>query len=353
MRRIISLIFIIIPLCIWGQKAKIDFSETSHNFGNINEKGGNAVYEFVFKNSGTTPLILNDVKTGCGCTTSEWSKQPVLPGASGKIKVSFDPIARPGAFMKSITVYSNAEAPIVSLVIKGNVTRKPAGPYDAYLYIAGPVRLMTENINLGSISNTQQIEKNIEAVNSESKVVTLTANSPGQYAKVTVTPTKLKKGDKATIRIVYDASAKQDWGFVSDKIDLLVDNQVKGSLIVSANIYEDFSKYNKSNFADAPIAVFSTKDIALGNLAPNTTKTHEFSIQNNGKSDLIIRKIRPSDESMTVTPATNIIKPGKEAKIKIELKTEKETGSKIKFIAFILNDPKNTVTNYRLTYDVN
>ena len=61
MKKLLLLCFTIIPVLAFSQKAKIEFEKTSHNFGKISETGGNAVYDFVFKNTGTVPLILTNV----------------------------------------------------------------------------------------------------------------------------------------------------------------------------------------------------------------------------------------------------------------------------------------------------
>jgi hypothetical protein len=98
--------------------AAISFETTSHDFGTLAE-GGNGTFEFVFKNTGKDPLVLNNVRSTCGCTVPEWPREPVLKGDKGKIKVSYNTRIT-GSFSKSITVYSNAGDPIV-LNIKGKV----------------------------------------------------------------------------------------------------------------------------------------------------------------------------------------------------------------------------------------
>ena len=121
MKKIILLVLGILPMIAYAQKAQISFEATSHNFGTIAEQGGRVSHVFSFKNTGTLPLILTNVRAGCGCTTPEWSREPVAPGASGSIKVSFDPRNRPGMFTKSITVNSNESTHVVSLTIRGKV----------------------------------------------------------------------------------------------------------------------------------------------------------------------------------------------------------------------------------------
>lgn len=105
--------------------AEITFKETNHDFGNIPFKG-NGSYEFVFVNTGTEPLILTQPKSSCGCTVPEWPKQPILPGESNVIKVTYKNTDRPGNFNKYVTVYSNAVInKEVKLHIKGTVQSEP------------------------------------------------------------------------------------------------------------------------------------------------------------------------------------------------------------------------------------
>ncbi|MFI5220869.1 MAG: DUF1573 domain-containing protein [Bacteroidia bacterium] len=108
-------------------KAEIKFEETLHDFGNIQE-GTLAAYEFIFTNTGKAPLVLSNVQPSCGCTSPEWSKEPVAPGAKGKVKAVYNSYGRPGNFQKYITVKSNAANTQVDLTIKGTVLSKPVEP---------------------------------------------------------------------------------------------------------------------------------------------------------------------------------------------------------------------------------
>ena len=100
----------------------IIFQTTVHDYGSIVQSSDGSC-EFNFTNKGKAPIILNDVKTSCGCTTPEWTRTPVAPGEKGIIKVTYN-TNNVGAFAKSITVSSNAKNSPVVLTIKGNVTPK-------------------------------------------------------------------------------------------------------------------------------------------------------------------------------------------------------------------------------------
>ncbi len=100
-------------------KGKIEFEESIHDFGQI-KHGGDGTFEFIYKNTGTIPVSLSNVRSSCGCTIPTWPKEPLLPGKSEVIKVKYD-TKRTGAFSKTITVYANAEGSPFRLQIKGTV----------------------------------------------------------------------------------------------------------------------------------------------------------------------------------------------------------------------------------------
>ena len=100
-------------------QAKITFEETTIDYGEI-EKGADGVRTFKFTNSGDAPLVIEDIKSTCGCTIPKKPSGPILPGASDSIEVKYD-TNRVGPIRRAISVYSNADEPIVTLNIRGNV----------------------------------------------------------------------------------------------------------------------------------------------------------------------------------------------------------------------------------------
>ncbi|NBA88650.1 DUF1573 domain-containing protein [Emticicia sp. CRIBPO] len=107
-------------------QARAKFNKEAHDFGKLSE-GPIATYSFEVTNTGTAPLIINNAQPSCGCTTPEWPKDPIMPGAKGLIKVGYNTAGRPGNFTKTITVTSNAENGTVILTIKGSVNAKGSG----------------------------------------------------------------------------------------------------------------------------------------------------------------------------------------------------------------------------------
>jgi hypothetical protein len=100
---------------------KIHFYETEFDFGNKIMEGEIVQHIFKFKNTGKSPLIIRTTQTSCGCTASEFSKEPVAPNADGTIKVTFNSTGKPGDFQKTISVIANTIPNETKLLIIGDV----------------------------------------------------------------------------------------------------------------------------------------------------------------------------------------------------------------------------------------
>jgi len=107
--------------------AEIVFEETTHDFGQLKQYG-NATTEFVFKNTGNSPLIISNARGSCGCTVPTWPREPIAPGATAVIKVKYDS-KRIGPINKTVTITSNAtNTPSKVIRIKGNISAAPKEP---------------------------------------------------------------------------------------------------------------------------------------------------------------------------------------------------------------------------------
>jgi len=103
--------------------ARIEFSQLSHDFGEISE-GEKVACVFTFKNTGDADLLISSATTSCGCTVPEFDNEPVARGEKGTVEVVFDSSYRNGKQNKTITIRSNAERPVVILKINAIVITK-------------------------------------------------------------------------------------------------------------------------------------------------------------------------------------------------------------------------------------
>jgi hypothetical protein len=98
----------------------ITFKENSKDFGDITQ-GQQVAHTFVLTNTGKQPLIISNVAATCGCTVPSWPKEPVAPGKSAEIKVSFNSTGKVGKQNSVVRIYSNASEPIEKVSLISNV----------------------------------------------------------------------------------------------------------------------------------------------------------------------------------------------------------------------------------------
>jgi hypothetical protein len=154
-----------------GAAPKAVAVEPTKDLGVVSQ-GSKVTHEFVIKNEGNAPLVLHDVRPGCGCTVAEYDEK-IAPGGSGTVKAVMDTSDFAGAIAKGLTVFTNdPQAPTLELVMKAEVrTHIVAHPgYARYIYVQGA--------EPGTISQTMwTVDKGVD-------LEILGVSSPYPYLKV-------------------------------------------------------------------------------------------------------------------------------------------------------------------------
>ena len=102
----------------------MSFDKMEHDFGTVIEES-ESTYSFKVTNTGQQPLLIENVKASCGCTTPKKPEKAIAPGMSDEIQVSFKPnVGQLGEQNKTVTVTANTTPDIVVLKIKANVKKK-------------------------------------------------------------------------------------------------------------------------------------------------------------------------------------------------------------------------------------
>jgi hypothetical protein len=327
-------------------QAKIEFKELKHDFGNVKEVNGPVSHVFTFKNTGNAPLVIQNVETSCGCTSPEYTREPVLPGKSGIVKATFDPSGRPNYFDKNLTVVTNASNNRVVLGIKGNVEARVLTVEEQYPFAVDKVRFKNSVLELYRVSSSGIRTENMEVINTGTTPAVVNFENVPAHINIEADPVSIPAGAKGTIRCTYNAGKKKDFGTVVDDITVKV-KSFKGTLTVRANIEEDFSSLTPAELEKAPVLKIETTNHKFDAIAKGSKTVGSFEIKNEGKSDLIIRKITNDCECVQSSISTNVIKAGKSAILKLEL-TANDSGEKVYGSTLITNAPKQRQTTFYL-----
>ena len=111
-----------VPVTNQAKEDVLQLKETQYDFGKI-AQGKPVTHIFDVINTGKESLVLENVQASCGCTTPEWSRQPITPGTAQQITVGYN-AANEGPFEKSITIFYN-KGQMKTILIKGNVWKTP------------------------------------------------------------------------------------------------------------------------------------------------------------------------------------------------------------------------------------
>lgn len=354
--RFLYFLFAIALAPTFGQQADVLlFNEKTHDFGVVAEKGGSVATEFTFiNNSGRTIKILNVVPS-CGCTTPNWSKEPIAHGKQGFIKATFDPRGKGGYFNKSIAVTTDYDGKAINLQITGTVeelgARSGSVGFDSQ---NGALWTKVSTFHLGKIfNNKENTVRTFDLLNKGKTVLHISEVKTPAYIAVKF-PETLKPNELGVLQITYDGRAKNEYGFSSDNIELITndaENPTK-AFTVFAQLEEFFPTLTPEILQEAPVLRMDNPDIKFGEMLESATLQYEVVIRNGGKSDLKIRSLQPNCSCLKAQVETETLRPGQASKIKITLTPKGRPGVQNKSIAVYSNDPKSPIQRITVSGNV-
>ena len=334
-------------LSLFGQPM-MKVSDSEHDFGTFKEEAGRQTYDFVVTNTGNAPLVIQNIVASCGCTTPEWTREPIPAGGKGKITAIYDPQGRPGQFNKTLSVYTNSKPEVVVLSIKGQVIPHEKTIEEQYTFPVGGIRFESNQLAFTNIKKTQKKIRVMQVINTSSEPIKVEFDQVPPHLTLKVSPEILKPGQKGLVEGTYDATKNNSWGNVFDiikvKLNGVVQEKSTEIFYVSANLVEDFSSLSKEDLANAPVFKVETPTIDLGTMPGSTPKEAEFKFTNEGKRDLIIRNVKSTCGCTAIVQGQQGIgiRPGQSSSIKAVFNSGGYKGKVTKLIYVYTNDPKNS-----------
>ena len=340
-----------------AQQPVIVFEKTEHDFGQINESDGRVSVVFNFKNEGMSPLVLSNVRASCGCTTPTWTKEPIEPGQTGSITVTYNPNGRPGHFQKTVTITSNATEATTRIYIKGEVIPKQAQPVNKYPIQVGALSMKSKTLDLGVIkkgavkggelayANHSGAELNVE----------LATSAADAFLSNQISLPTIQNGQEGKFVFALDSKGCKQYGPVEVSVYVVLNGKKDISetfrLVIKANIEEDFSNLSLQERQMAPI-METAESVDLGTVAAGKAHKFAFPIKNIGVNPLEIRRAYCTDKNVEVK-APKSIKSGKKGAINLEINAKDMTaGAYSREIEIITNDPKQAKKHVTVTWKI-
>ncbi len=335
--------FTLFALIVTAQdKPQIKFESEIYDFGTIKEANGPVDHKFEFTNTGKTPLVIQGVRSSCGCTTPSWTKDPVPPGGKGFITARYNPLHRPGPFRKSLTITSNADTPTKVLFIKGIVEAKPKTIADHYPNKMGAIRVRYRSLNMGKLTTEKPFTRSFDMYNDSDKDLTfLDKVDAPDYVSVKIEPKVLKPKETAKLFVTYDPVKKHDYGFVTDPLVIYTNEatDARKNFRIVATIEEYFPPLTPEELAKAPKLTFDKTLYDFGNIKKGDKVTVDFKLTNTGKSDLNIRKVKANCGCTVSKLERDTLKPGESATLEVTFNSAGRRGIQQKSVNIFSNDP--------------
>ncbi|MGM9843076.1 MAG: DUF1573 domain-containing protein [Muribaculaceae bacterium] len=336
---------------------KIEWLETTHDFGVFYEKDGNKTCTMRFVNIGEKPLTILSARASCGCTQPKYPREAIAPGDTAAIEITYMPAGRPGRFDKTVNIVSNAYNENKSkLNIKGVVVGTSATVNAHYPHNAGALRLKFQTALIEEIRKNKTKTVFIDAYNVSRDTIYPEWDNLPEYITVSSGTKFVAPGDYISFAINFSAFKCPEYGLVKNNILLYPDGKERSTpfaVEVAATVMDDFSNLTDEQRMKAPVLTANPKKLSLGIIAPPNGLNASFTITNDGKSDLIIRRIYANVPYINIKYKKTRIKPGKSIEVEVTLNPFALPQDIINtYIYIATNYPDNPLMEYRVVGDI-
>lgn len=300
--------------------------------------------EFVLKNDGHKPLVINNVLKSCGCTEVDYPKTGIAAGESFVIKAVYD-AKQMGTFTKQVCLYTNADEEPFILSMRGKVVGSVvdfAGSYDEML---GIIKSDAQEVEFDDVNRGDRPVQRIHIFNPTDEVMEPVVMHLPSYLHAFVSPSKVAPRHSAEISFVLDSKKLRDLGLNQTSVYL---GERPGDkiapekeIVVSAVLLPGFDNMTPAKKALAPKMEMSTTDLNLGSFNGKKKLKGEILITNKGKSELDIRSMQMFTMGLQVNLKKSKIQPGETVKMKVTAVAADLKKSRVRHprILMITNDP--------------
>ncbi len=348
----IRLVFFFLLVSVYSnaQQAKaVLFREELFDFGSVKEEGGSVTHDFHFTNTTSRAIRVVNVQPSCGCTTPDWSKDPIEPGKTGFIKASFNPKGRPGYFNKTLTVTTDYEPNPIILQIRGNVSTAGVSSDAEFQVPSGNWKFRSGAFNLGKVYlKDEATVRDFPFLNSSDKTVSVVKVVSPEYIKAEVSPSSLKPGEKGHVKVTYYGKKKNQYGFQSDNVEIHTDDEqvpVK-SFSVNATLEDFFGDVKPEDRAKAGRLQLASTSMDFGKVAKDAKVVREVTVSNVGKKELSIKAVQGNCSCVAAVVEKPTLKPGESSVIKITFDANGRKGTQQKAVTIYSNDPNSPVQRF-------
>jgi len=295
---------------------------TEYDFGTWKEIEGSRTGIVRFVNEGKEPTVITRVRPSCGCTGSDYYRDPVAPGDTAWVSFTYNPAGRPGQFEKTVKVYTGPQSDLTTIHIRGTVIGKPESLETRYPIEAGALRVANDTEDMGTFEIGKARHGFIQAYNQSTDTIHPVILDTGEHLVIAPSQKAIPPGDFFSFGIFYDSRREPAEGPVEHKVRFRAEADDSSSEIpvtIKARLTPRQSIATADAIQKAPVL-----SVEPGVAELKTAKgsvPFKFHLTNTGHSILEIRRVYSLSEAVRITRYPVKLKPGKSGYLEGEVDT--------------------------------
>jgi len=298
---------------------------------------------FDITNAGNEPLVLKSVNSSCGCTSVEWPKNAIAPGASATLTAIYD-AQMLGSFHKELEVMSNVGSEPTYLTFQGRVVSASTNYEGTFPIDMGVASLSTNVIEFDDVNRGDKPEAVIMVLNNSRTGYRPELMHLPSYLSASYHPELLAGGRVGRIVVRLDSERLKNYGLTETSIYLArkMGDKVspENEIDVSAVLLPGFAHLTPEQMETAPHIQFSADSLQFALEKDKETQT--IMVSNTGQRPLNVRSVQVHGRGVNVKLSNRVIKPNKPAKLKVTVLADMVKNNKsTPRILLITDDPDN------------
>lgn len=328
----------------------LEMDKMVHNFGDIIHKSGPVSCTFTLKNKGSKPAVIYNVVSSCGCTDVEWTKEPIRPGGSGKISVTYSNDEGAYPFDKTLTTYISDIAKPILLKVRGISVEKDKPLTELYPISYGPLALRESLIKCGNLEQGTSKSEAVMVANISDKPINVTFQDVHPNLEISIKPNPIPAQSTAEMTFAVKAD-RNIWGKYTYNATPLINGKTysnadgNSSIGIWAFTKENFSKLTQEEKAQGPRPTFKESTYSFGKVKRGETIHASYTFKNDGKELFRVYKVNADARKWSHSTIPGA-KPGEEVTFRVHLDTSNlPAGEHLTIVTLTTNSPLRPIVN--------
>ncbi len=300
---------------------QVEWLSKEYNFGSFKEADGKVTGSVQLVNHGPEATFINRVRPSCGCTGASYPAAMIEPGDTVSISFTYNPAGRPGPFDKTIKVYMGPDNDLTVIRITGTVIGASSTLNTYFPKDCGSLRLENTLVPAGEIKRGSSRHLFLNVYNQSEDTITPSLKNHSDALGVDLTPRRLSPGEIGTLTFYLQTAKEPNDGPIDYPVVISPGENSADSVTVTVSsvVVPDTRTLSVEQLENAPQAFLLPEFVDLGESVGKDNMEFEFSVINEGKTPLEVRRVFCREESVAITRVPSTIKDGQKGLVKGKL----------------------------------